>query len=59
MEENSIDGIIDQLDFHLMYYDWVTEHSPSPRELNNYNKMNKQQQQEYLKEITNENNTYR
>tara|TARA_R110001583_G_scaffold129743_1_gene281584 strand:- start:2329 stop:2496 length:168 start_codon:yes stop_codon:yes gene_type:complete len=55
MEDNSIDGIIDQLDVHLMWYNWITKYSPNATEMNNFKKMNKQQKQEYLKEITNDN----
>jgi len=57
MEDNSIDGIIGQLSMHLMWYKWITKHCPTPAEQNNYNKLSKQKQQEYLKEITNEDNT--
>jgi len=57
MEDNSIDGIIGQLSMHLMWYNWMTKYSPNATEMNNFKKMNKQKQQEYLKEITNEDNT--
>ena len=55
MVDNSINGIIDQLDVHLLWYNWITKYSPNATEMNNFKKMNKQQKQEYLKEITNDN----
>ena len=54
MVDNSIDGIIDQLDFHLMWYKWITKHCPTTAEQNNYNIMEKTEQYNYLKEIMNE-----
>ena len=57
MVDNSIDGIIDQLDFHLMWYKWITKHCPTTAEQKYYNKLNNKQQHIYLKEIMNEDNT--
>ena len=54
MVDNSINGIIDQLDVHLLWYNFMTKYCPSPSELNSFNKMDKTEQYNYLKEIMNE-----
>jgi len=53
MNPNSIDGIVEELDCHLLWYKWMTEICPTPKEMVSYNKLNKQEQINYLKEKVN------
>ena len=51
---NSLDGIIDTLDYYDLWYKWFIK-SPPNKELIKFNEMNKQQQYNYLKEKINGN----
>ena len=53
MNPNSIDGIVEELDYHLLWYKWMTEICPTPKQMVSYNKLNKQEQINYLKEKVN------
>ena len=53
MNLNSLDGIVEELDYHLLWYKWMTEICPTPKEMVSYNKLNKQEQINYLKEKVN------
>ena len=56
MKANSIDEIIDELDYHLLWYRWFSKYPPN-KEIVMFNKMNKSKQIEFLinKEKLNEN----
>ena len=49
---NSLDGIIDTLDYYDLWYKWFIKSQPN-KELIKFNEMNKQQQYNYLKEKVN------
>jgi len=49
---NSLDGIINTLDYYDLWYKWFIK-SPPNKELIKFNKMNKQEQYNYLKEQVN------
>ena len=49
---NSLDGIFDVLDYYDLWYKWFIK-SPPNKELTKFNKMNKQEQYNYLKEQVN------
>ena len=52
---NSLDGIVETLDYYDLWYKWFIK-SPPNKELTKFNQMNKQDQYEYLKkEKVNEN----
>ena len=53
MNLNSIDGIVEELDYHLLWYKWMTEICPTPKEMADYDKLDKQEQINYLKEKVN------
>ena len=55
MKVTSIDEITEELDYHLLWYKWMTKICPTPKQMVAYDKMNKQQQYNYLKEKINEN----
>jgi hypothetical protein len=57
MDKNSLDGLVNQLDVHLLWYKWIKTHCPTTAEQKYYNKLNNKQQHIYLKEIMNEDNT--
>lgn len=52
----SINKIIDELDYHLLWYKWFIKYPPN-KEIIEFNKMNKSKQMEFLinKEKINEN----
>tara|TARA_R100001198_G_C5130959_1_gene149231 strand:+ start:391 stop:564 length:174 start_codon:yes stop_codon:yes gene_type:complete len=52
----SIDEIIDELDYHLLWYKWFIKYPPN-KEIIEFNKMTKSKQMEFLinKEKINEN----
>jgi|TARA_X000001388_G_scaffold61460_1_gene47013 hypothetical protein len=49
---NSLDGIINTLDYYDLWYKWFIK-SPPNKELIKFKQMNKQQQYDYLKEQVN------
>ena len=49
---NSLDGIVETLDYYDLWYKWFIK-SPPNKELTKFNKMNKQEQYNYLKEQVN------
>ena len=48
-------NIMDRADYMLLWYQWMTYKCPTAQEQNTFNKMNKQQKYDYLKEKVNEN----
>tara|TARA_R100001443_G_scaffold59528_2_gene69845 strand:+ start:32 stop:217 length:186 start_codon:yes stop_codon:yes gene_type:complete len=46
----TLNGIVVELDYHLMWYKWMTKICPSPKEMYEFNKKSRSDQQEYLKE---------
>ena len=53
---NSLDEIVEELDYHLLWYKWFSKYPPN-KEIIKYNEMSKPQQMEFLinKEKINEN----
>lgn len=51
----SVDTINESLDYYSLWYKWITHIAPSAKELTKFDKMNKLQQYQYLKEKVNEN----
>ena len=49
---NSLDGIVETLDYYDLWYKWFIK-SPPNKELTKFNKMNNQEQYNYLKEQVN------
>jgi len=52
---NSLDGIFEVLDYHDLWYKWMTFISPNAKEQTEFKNMNKQEKYKYLKEKVNEN----
>ena len=53
---NSLDGIVEELDYHLLWYKWFSKYPPN-KEIVKYNKMSKSEQMDFLKQKENEWNT--
>tara|TARA_B100000700_G_scaffold245081_1_gene273453 strand:- start:44 stop:211 length:168 start_codon:yes stop_codon:yes gene_type:complete len=53
MNLNSLDGIVEELDYHLLWYKWMTKICPTPKEMADYDKLDKKEQINYLKEKVN------
>ena len=53
---SSINEIVDELDYHLLWYKWFSKYPPN-KEIAMFNKMNKSKQMEFLinKDKINEN----
>ena len=51
----SVDTINQMLDYYSLWYKWMTHIAPSAKEQNRFNKLNKLEQYNYLKEKLNEN----
>ena len=51
----SVDTINQMLDYYSLWYKWMTHIAPSAKELTQFDKMNKREQYNYLKEKLNEN----
>ena len=45
---NSLDGITEELDYHLLWYKWFSKYPPN-KEIVKYNKMSKYEQMDFLK----------
>ena len=52
---SSIDEITEELDYHLLWYKWMTIICPTPKQMVAYDKKTKQQQYNNLQERLNEN----
>ena len=51
----SVDTINESLDYYSLWYKWITHIAPSAKELTQFDKMDKPEQYNYLKEKLNEN----
>ena len=51
---NSIDGIVEELDYNLLWYKWFSKYPPN-KEIIKYNKMTKSEQIDFLKNKEKEN----
>ena len=51
----TLNGIVVELDYHLMWYKWMTKICPSPKDIYEFNKKTKSDQVDYLKELFNNN----
>ena len=49
MNLNSLDGIVEELDYHLLWYKWFSKYPPN-KEIVKYNKMSKSEQMDFLKQ---------
>tara|TARA_B100001250_G_C19524306_1_gene667381 strand:+ start:597 stop:773 length:177 start_codon:yes stop_codon:yes gene_type:complete len=56
MNIKTLDGIVSELDYHSMWYKWMTKICPSPKEMHEFKNKNKPDQVIYLKEKLNESN---
>ena len=45
-----LENIMDEVDYDLLWYQWMTYKCPTAQEQNRFNKMNKREQYNYLKE---------
>ena len=54
MNLNSLDGIVEELDYHLLWYKWYSKYPPN-KEIVKYNKMSKSEQMDFLKQKEKEN----
>jgi len=50
---NSLDGIFEVLDYHDLWYKWMTLICPNAKEQTEFKNMNKQEKYNYLKEKVN------
>ena len=50
---DKMNDIMDEVDEILLWYKWMTEICPTPKQMVSYNKLNKQEQINYLKEKVN------
>ena len=46
---NSLDDIVEELDYHLLWYKWFSKYPPN-KEIVKYNKMSKSEQMDFLKQ---------
>ena len=51
---NSLDEIMEELDYHLLWYKWFSKYPPN-KEIVKYNKMSKSEQMDFLKQKEKEN----
>ena len=53
MNIKNLNGIVGELDYHIMWYKWITSICPTPKEIYEFNKMNKDDQLKYLEDKVN------
>lgn len=51
MNIKTLDGIVKELDYHSMWFEWMTRICPSAKELSEFNNMNKPDQLVYLEGV--------
>ena len=52
MNLNSIDGIVEELDYYLLWYKWFSKCPPN-KEIIEFNEMTKSKQMDFLKQYNN------